>query len=310
MKAHAGLSLLLISVLASSACIIDAQGSGVLVTEDRRFTAQDGVELVVRSFDGAIDVQSWDANEVAVRIERSAPTREQAERLEIRSSQNGNRIVIEAVDPSGDGLGFDGHVSFVVRAPRRITLEARTTDGAIRAMGFDGDVRIETGDGGVSAERLTGQVRIRTGDGGVAVRDASGVVSVGSGDGGIDVQNANGAFDVESGDGGISLGGRFDSLSVHTGDGRVSVDAADGSTVKTSWSLTSGDGAITLRIPGSLDAELRADSDDGRIRADWPDESPARDEDDESDSYRARLGKGGQAIRLQSGDGRIEIRRR
>ena len=311
MTTQTAAGLLLISAFASSACSIDAQGGGVLVTEDRRFAAQEGTELVIRSFDGSIDVQSWDAHEVAVRIERSAPTRRQAESLEVRSSQEGNRITIEAVDPRSGGPGDDGDVSFIVRAPRRISLSARTDDGSIRAVGFAGDVRIESGDGGVRAERLSGQVSVRTGDGGISLENASGAVRAETGDGGISVQNASGALDVRSGDGGIDVSGRFDSLRINTGDGRVRVDAAEGSAVKTEWSLISGDGAITVRLPESLDAELRAYSNDGRIRADWPGEPrAARAEGEDGDSYRARLGNGGPVIRMESGDGRIEVRRR
>lgn len=286
---------LVLSALAASACSIDLHGQGALATEELRFEAADGIELVVRSFDGAIDVQSWDANEVAVRIERRASTARAAEALEVRSRQEGNRVVIEAVNPEGSnspGFEDDRSVSFIVRAPRRITLEAHTTDGAIHASGFEGAIRIDTGDGSIRAERVAGEVRLRSGDGSIVVQDA------------------RGALDVETGDGGIDLNGRLESLRVRSGDGSVHVSAADGSFVKSDWRLTTGDGSITLQVPEALDADLVADSNDGRVRADWPDESPARGDDDDGDSYRARLGNGGPAVRLQSGDGSIEIRRR
>ena len=56
-------------------------------------------------------------------------------------------------------------------------------------------------------------------------------------------------------------------------------------------------------------ADVEADSGDGRIIADWVDRQP-RDDDEDRDSFRGRLGTGGPVIRLRSGDGAIDISRR
>ena len=284
----------LICAFAVPACSIDVQGNEAVVTDERRFPAGDGVELVLRTFDGSIDVQSWDSNEVLVRIDRRAATDPEAEALEVRATHEGNRIVIDAPRPPTDDnvlrVGPGRSVSLTVRAPRQITLDAQTGDGSINAVGFDGNVTLNTGDGSVRAERVGGQVRLRTGDGSISVRDASGAVDANSGDGSIDLQ------------------GRLESLRVHSGDGSVNVDVEDGSVVTGDWSVTTGDGAISMRVPARLDAEIEADSGDGRIRADWVAEPPRGD--DERQSFRGRLGNGGAVLRLRSGDGSIEISRR
>jgi hypothetical protein len=294
LKASAASACLLVTALAASACTIDLHGDGTIVNEERRFPASDGVELTLRTFDGAIEVRSWDNDEVVARIERTAATAQEAERLEVRATHEGNRIVLEALDPSRDEnvlrIGPGRSVSFVVRAPRRLTLDARTSDGPIRATDLEGRVTLNTGDGSVEVDRVDGEVRVRTGDGSISVRDASGAVDVNSGDGRIDVS------------------ARLASLRAHSGDGAVHVDAADGSAVKTGWSVTTGDGRISMRVPTGLNADIEADSGDGRISADWANEQ-RRDHEDR-DSFRGRIGNGGPVIRLQSGDGAIDISRR
>ncbi len=284
----------LIAALAAPACSIDLHGQAEVVREERRFQAADGVELVLRTFDGAIDLQSWDQDEVVVRIERTGSTTQEAEALPVRATQEGNRILIEASEPEDRGdavrIGPGRSVAFVVRAPRRTRIEARSGDGSITASGFDGAIALETGDGSVRGERLGGQVRVRTGDGSISLMDAQGAV------------------DLNTGDGSIDLRGRLESLRVHSGDGSVHVAAEDGSAVAREWLVTTGDGAIRVELPAGLDANVEADSGDGRVSADWAE--PSRRDDGDRQSFRGRLGKGGPAIRLESGDGSIDIRSR
>jgi DUF4097 and DUF4098 domain-containing protein YvlB len=297
LKACAASSCLLVATLAASACTVDVHGdgAGAVVTQEQRFPADDGVELTLHTFDGSIDVRSWDNDEVVVRIEKTAATDQEAEQLEVRATHEGNRIVLEAIDPGRDDnvlrIGPGESVSYTVRAPRRLTLEARTSDGAIRAADLEGRVTLNTGDGAVEVDRVDGDVRVRTGDGPILVRES------------------NGTVDVNSGDGTIEVSARLESLRVHSGDGAVHVDVADGSVVKTDWSLTTGDGRMSLRLPAALNAQLEADSGDGRITADWVNDA-RRDDDRDSDSFRGRLGNGGSVIRLRSGDGSIDISRR
>lgn len=282
------------AALAVPGCAIDVQGEGAVLNEERRFPADDGVELVLRTFDGSIDVESWDADEVVVRIERGGADGAEAEALEVRAEHQGNRILIEAPQPeSGDvvRVGPGRSVAYFVRTPRRTTLDAQTGDGAIDAVALEGDVTLNTGDGSVRADRITGRIRVRTGDGAVSVRDADGTVDAGSGDGSIDVS------------------GRLESVLVRSGDGAVDVDARDGSVAKDDWSITTGDGAIRLALPSALNALVEADSADGGVRANWEGED-LPPEDGERRSFRGRLGAGGPVIRLRSGDGAIDISRR
>lgn len=287
-------SLVIASALAASACSIDVQGNEAVVTEERRFPAGNGAELVLRTFDGSIDVEVWDSDEVLVRIDRRAATGPEAQALEVRTTHEGNRIVVDAPEAPDDGdvlrIGAGRSVSFVVRAPRRITLDARTGDGSISAVGLEGAVRLNSGDGSVRAERVGGQLTVHTGDGSISVADASGAVDVDSGDGSIDVR------------------GRLESVRVRSGDGSVHVEADEGSVLKSDWSVTTGDGAISLQVPANLDADVDAESGDGRVTADWATDQPRRS-DEERQSFRGRLGNGGQVLRLRTGDGSIEIRR-
>jgi DUF4097 and DUF4098 domain-containing protein YvlB len=181
----------------------------------------------------------------------------------------------------------------IVTSPRQVTVEARTGDGSISADDLSGTVGLHSGDGSVQARRVEGSLRVRTGDGSIDVSDASGRV------------------EADSGDGSIELAGRFEALDVRTGDGAVRLDVLDGSTLKTDWSVNTGDGSITVRLPRNLDAELDAHTGDGGVHANGLPVTAERSTDDngQRDSLRAQIGKGGRTLRLRSGDGSIDISR-
>ena len=286
-------------VAASAACSIDVRGNEASTREEKRFTvsATDPVDLRIQTFDGTIAVRSWDKNEVLVEIERRGPDQSAAEALTVNQTQEGNRIVLEAPSPRNPrnvvsfGSWASQSVNFTVSVPRRLTLEARTGDGLIETHDLQGTIDMNSGDGRIVASNVEGQVKAHTGDGS------------------IDIDAATGRVDADSGDGAIEIAGRLDELTVRTGDGSVRVDAADGSTVKSDWRITTGDGRIALRVPNGFNAAVDASTGDGSVRVDGLSPSTSGGDDSESRRVVGQLGSGGATLRLRSGDGSIDVTR-
>lgn len=277
----------------AAACSIDVNGAGTVLTEEKTFQVTGSPDLKLHTFDGAIEVRSWDRNEVSVEIQRRAATADDAKALEVTTTQEGNRIVIDApgrerrhVIRIGSWQGES--VTLIVRTPRQLTLDAQTGDGSISTGDLAGTITLLSGDGSIRGARLEGAVKAHTGDGSIAI------------------QAAAGGFDLHSGDGSIQLDGRIEDLRAHTGDGSVVLDAGDGSAMKNDWSVTSGDGSISVRLPGRFDADVDAQSGDGRVRASWAPEQRS-DDDGDRGTFRGRLGAGGHTLRARSGDGSITL---
>ena len=222
---------------ASAACSTAVSGEVVEVQEEKRFAAGADADVEVRTFDGAIEVRSWDRDEVRVEITRRSGSRPDAEALEVRATQEGSRILVEAVNPAEQSptirLGpASRSVSLIVTTPARLArLQARTGDGAISARDVSAAVGLHTGDGPIRAERVTGSLAANTGDGDVSLLDVQGPV------------------EVHSGDGVIEVAGLLDGLLVDTGDGDIRIDARQGSVMKGDWVVNTGDGPISLRLP-------------------------------------------------------------
>ena len=127
-----------------------------------------------------------------------------------------------------------------------------------------------------------------------------------TGDGSISIEAARGRVEASSGDGSIDVNGKFELLDVRSGDASVRASVDEGSMVKSDWSITTGDGSIALRLPSNIDAELDAESNDGRVHANGFNGLSTNRGDDRG-SVRGRLGKGGRTLRVRSGDGSISI---
>jgi DUF4097 and DUF4098 domain-containing protein YvlB len=290
--------LIAILAIATSGCVINVDADQVVVREEKQFKVGPGAEVTLDTFDGSIEVQSWNQPEVRVEIQKRGPDREIASALEVRSSQEGNRVRVEAPAPKVTrefvGIGnFSGpSVSFVVRVPESVKLTATTRDGSIAVEKVTGAVNLRSGDGSIRANAVNGDLTARTDDGSLAL------------------VNVNGRLSLESGDGSIRVQGRLEDLHVKTGDGSITIEADDGSAMKDNWDISTGDGSISFLVPQRFSAEIDASSRDGRVRSDIPGLETINRDDDDRGMLRGRIGTGGHTVTLRSGDGAITVSNR
>jgi len=273
---------------AVSACSINVSAERHTATEKKSFTVTGTPDVVLKTFDGAIEVTTWDRPEVAVTIERYAGSQAEAEELEVKAVQDGDTITVEAIRPERTvqvGFHVGRGVKLVATLPKQANLEARTGDGAISAKGVDGRVELNTGDGAISGADLSGDLAVHTGDGSVALDGVSGRVTVNTGDGSVRVRGAPRV------------------LRATTGDGSINLDLASGTVLEEDWLVTTGDGSIRASLPAALSAEIDARTGDGRISAD----ELGLTTSDSRRELRGTLGAGGRQLKLRTGDGSISL---
>jgi DUF4097 and DUF4098 domain-containing protein YvlB len=282
----------------SGGCVVSVDSQGQIVRDEKRFTVKEIADLRVTTFDGSIEVRSWDRPEVSVEVEKRGPTKEAVDGLEVNTSQDGDRIELEVKKPRSESFtGFGIHrstsASLIVSLPRRSDVTARTGDGSIRI------------------ERVDGKLELRTGDGSIRASDVSGQLVLNTGDGSITVDGAEGTLRLQTGDGGVSVAGKLTSVAMHTGDGSIVYRAQPGTSMQEDWDISTGDGSVALYLPLEFSAELDAHTGDGRITNELSIErSSGSDRDDERSrrTIRGRLGSGGRLLRIRTGDGSIRLR--
>ncbi len=227
-------------------------------------------ELRVSTGDGQVRLDVWDQSRIEARIDTVGY--EIGKDVQVIESQTGNRVTIETKFPV---LRWGLHIgrrslTLTLKVPREATLDLRTGDGDVTVTGAKGDIRLRTGDGAIDARQLDGRLV------------------------------------ASSGDGRITVDGRFDVLDLHTGDGPVDAAVSPGSNVASPWSVRSGDGSVTMRLPADFRANLDAYTGDGRLTFDLPVTvsglvNPSH--------LRGTLNGGGGALTVRTGDGAIRLDR-
>jgi hypothetical protein len=277
----------------SIGCINVSGSESGWVTErdEKRFSVGGKPEVVLATFDGSIEVRSWDRSEVLVVVEKRAMNTQMAAAIPVEIAQEGDRITVEAKHPKHGGWAWfgPGNARLIVSVPQAA------------------DVRASSGDGAIRLENVTGTIALHSGDGRIYAAHSSGRVSATTGDGAIDLEAVEGDVVAATGDGRVKVAGRISSLRARSGDGSISISAEAGSAVESDWDISSGDGSVSLDIPDGFNANLEAHTGDGGIHLDGV--SVAGSVKMSRNEVNGRLGAGGHALRVRTGDGSIRLRR-
>lgn len=256
----------------------------------KSYTVSGRANVHVDTNDGSVRVMTSDTKQVELKVIYNGYTLDK--NLRIESKQDGDRVEFSARETSNWHWGFGVHVS------RGLRLEVRMPKNA--------DLNVDSGDGSVEAQAVQGNLDIHTGDGHIKVEGAKGQIKLRTGDGSIEGRDLDGQIEADSGDGHVTLDGRFDTLNIRTGDGSINAHAQPGSKVISSWSIKTGDGSVDLTLPGDLNANIDASTNDGRISLGIP----VTVEGQFSNSQiHGKMNGGGQPVTIHTGDGSIRLNR-
>lgn len=276
-----GLALpaVLAALLAAPGCvdIVGADLNTYVERDEKHFAVAGRADVTLATFDGSIEIRPWDKPDVQVVIEKRGRDKDDVSAIEVHAEQRGNHIELSVIEPKRDHVGFTLH--FHSRSAKLIV-----------SVPASSDIAAKSGDGSIDIERVAGHVQLRSGDGSIHGRMIGGDV------------------DVDTGDGSVRLDGTLTSVRVRTGDGSVTIHADAGSSPAADWDIVTGDGSVTLEVPDGFGAELDAHTGDGRIRTDDVTLSNVTGTMGKN-SVRGRLGAGGPAVRLRTGDGSITLRK-
>ncbi|HYE86694.1 MAG TPA: DUF4097 family beta strand repeat-containing protein [Vicinamibacterales bacterium] len=299
---------MIVSSMVLAGCEVNLNTEGLSAREVMTFKLSGPAELSLDTFDGAIELHSWDRNEIEIEVERRAMEQVLLDEIKVDSKQDGNKVTFKVTGPrrrDHRGVTIGMHISPTARlrvaVPRNINVHAVSGDGSIRAEAIEGRIVLNTTDGSVTGSRLGGDIQIR------------------SGDGAIRLDNASGKLDLETTDGSIGIEAQPSVLKARTGDGSIRARIEPDAVMSENWELTTSDGGITVTLPGAFNAELDVETSDGTVRTNHPLLDEERDrprEGEDSDerrerrrTLRSKLGDGGKMFRIRSGDGSIRIER-
>jgi len=228
-------------------------------------------QLHIETSDANIQVDTWDQNRIEARV-ITHNWKIGSRGIKIYDHQGGDAVALGVRFPhTVFALGLlHRSVDIRIRMPKEARLDLHTSDGSIKVNGTKGEMALTSGDGNLEIEGVDGILRATTGDGRVRAR------------------------------------GRFDVLEIKTGDGGIEASALSGSKMAAGWTLHTGDGSLTLRLPEDFRAEVDLHTSDGHIDLGLPIAISGRVG---NKTLRGEINGGGELLRLKSGDGSIRLER-
>jgi hypothetical protein len=268
------------------------QGTAELFTWSGRLAT--GATFSVRHFNGPIDVRESTTDRVEFRAERrtrrgdevSFDVQQRSDGVEICSVYRERNIC----DNSRRGWGWDNgppSTRLTILLPKGVRLAANT------------------GNGDVTVERASNDVQIRSGNGDVRIRMTAGEVDVTTGNGELDIDGATGPVRASTGNGRVSVVTSSGPVNARSGNGEIDVRMR---TMQNAGDMTfsTGNGAVTVALPGNFNGEIDASTGHGEFRSDFEIRIVGRLN---PRHVRGTIGSGGPRIRMSSGNGRLELRR-
>ena len=252
-------------------------GLGVAVASARAeewsktYTISGKPDLRIETSDANIRVTTWDQITIEAKVITSRYKIGEGG-IRVDERQTGNSVEIEVHDPHhAVSIEWGQHrVDIVIQMPREGRINLRTGDGKIDVASLKGEMDLHTGDGSINLDGVDGKLHATTGDGH------------------------------------IQASGRFDELGLKTGDGHVDVRAANGSSLAAGWRLETGDGSVSLEVPGDLSADVDLHTSDGHIDLDMPVTTEGKIRQNE---IHGKLNGGGSPLTIRTGDGSIHLRK-
>ncbi len=233
----------------ASGCVIVGVGDGcwswsepsvwIESMEERPLDTPGLTALEVRTHNGSIDFQSASDGNASVKITKKAGGESQQDAEEALAAIN---VLVESV---GDGktriswkwavpkkARWRADVSFAIRAPAALNLDAETHNGAVTAAEVSGDLRIVSHNGKINARSSKGKLYVETHNGALDATYAGPEVNL---------NTHNGAITADLSQCAAVAG----SISTHNGAVRIAVGRNTAATLK----LQNHNGGIDCEAP-------------------------------------------------------------
>ena len=248
-----GLVTLLLAVAAISAMLLTVAGCDewsddcdeeTIEIKDDSFAVGDSVRLVVKTGNGAIEVNSGSDGEVLVEATLRVP-----EEIDYSVTQDGDTINVVA-EPRSGGWRDCKQASFVITVPAKTDVDLRTSNGRIELVGIEGSGRLETSNGEISLDDVKGDFDGGTSNGRIDIDTLEGSVELDTSNGAVSVRDAKGEFELETSNGRISFSGEL----VAGGNNR----------------LVTSNGQVDVELEGTPSVRIEAATSTGEITTDLP----------------------------------------
>ena len=229
-----------------------------------------GGRISVESFNGSIEVDAWDKNEVEIRGTKYASSEELLQALKVDVVATDTMIQVRTIRPSGRRGSMGAR--YVIHTPKKVEVDRLdSSNGTITITGTEGSARLKTSNGRIQVKDVRGDIEAETSNGGVDVSESGGNVVIRTSNGAVNASAVRGHLRATTSNGSIKA--RLLGVS----DGRpVELRSSNGSITLTLLEQPTSDvlvstsnSSITVYAPDSLRANLKASTSNSSVNSDF-----------------------------------------
>jgi hypothetical protein len=266
-----------------------------------------GGRLTLETFNGAVEVSTWDQDTVDVSGTKYGPSQSAADALRIDVADTPASISIRVTRPS-DFRGGRG-ARFRVKVPRKTVLdEISTSNGAIQIFGGAGPARLRTSNGAIRVEAVDGDVDLRTSNGSIDVTDVAGEVTAHTSNGRIRLDNVRGGLQAGTSNGSITaiVAPNRDIRPIRLETSNGGIDLTLPADIVSGVRASTSNSGITLHMPGPVNARIAARTSNASVSSDFE----VRVEGEVNKNHmEGVMGNGGPLLDLSTSNGAIRFLR-
>lgn len=299
---------MLAMVAGQPACMIDDFGGLARFNRDFHYSYPMSAKgrLQVETFNGSVDISTWDQPTVDVSGAKYAPTQSEADAMQVTIDRTPDAVSVR-VTHSPEWRGNRG-ANFAIKIPKGAVLDRIvTSNGHIKADDGTGPARLKTSNGHIRVTRFQGTLDAQTSNGRVDLDGVEGDATIHTSNGHVQAEGVRGGLQVETSNGGVTaeVTGGNRPVRIGTSNGPVEVTLPGGflGGVK----VHTNNSSIKAYLGEPVNARLSAHTSNSSVTSDF--EIRVHGEMGKHD-LEGDIGNGGATIDLTSSNGSIRVLRK
>src|ERR1035437_9828607 len=214
--------ILLLTLIASSISL----GRGLRTIREKTFSVKDWENLYVNADGADIIVESWDKQEVYVKV---SGNRRAEERLNLKMEKENSSVVVVAKLRNSHSFfnWFENNnmnLRIEVMVPRKYNADLETSGGNLKLSDLTGGFKLNTSGGNITLNGNTGKLHAKTSGGNIKLINHKGEMDISTSGGNIECRTVNGDLKAETSGGNVDIELTNGKLYTETSGGNIYID--------------------------------------------------------------------------------------
>ena len=270
------------------------------ILREKSFQAKDWENVYVDASGADVKVESWDKQEVYVKI---FGNHRAEDRMKFSIDQENQTVKVIAKRKGSFFNWFGGSLSVRIEifVPKNQNTHIETSGGDIKIANINGVFQLNTSGGDITLSNTNGKLKAETSGGDITLTKQKGEMNLSTSGGDIICKETNGDLRAETSGGDINLGVSDGKIYAETSGGDIEIDYAG---VNKGIDASTSGGEVHVKLPANFKAKAHLETSGGEITNNFSNAKAMRVSRGKVD---AEFNGGGEILKLETTGGDIIV---